>query len=747
MFDSGAKTSFISKAALKRTKHLPINTNPQRYLMADGCTSFKAIGFVKIIIEFGGIKTNILVGVVSSLCTDCILGMDYINKYKVNLNSKDQQIQIHTLKNMVTIPMENQIDNVKVLCRLISSTCIYPYQEKKIQIGTQVSSGQLLFFPAYHLTHYKNLISPHAFISIINHSAWISVYNPAASTCYLKSNIIIGTAAPSSTVAYISTILDTKAKDTTYEVNTTPLTSTSEQNIANSLMHLQDQQEFLRTQQILTRHHQLFHTTTTTIAETTKAHVICTRDAPPTTSRPYPQTNEKQNAMFNILQQMLKNKQIRPPHSQYSAPVLLVKKRDGSYRFIIDYRKLNDITIPDNYPLPNREHALEQVGGQRFYTKLDLRSGYFQIPIRHTICSAGTKPLQDRIEKILSIPQPTSLKQANAFIGTIGWYRKYIQDYAKIAAPILAVTNLITKNKYKFKWDTPQREAFNQLKNILINEPLFLNYPDPDATLILSTDASDYSIGGVLYQEINGERKNIYFHSQMLPKLQRKWPTIEKEALAIYYSVTRMKLYLLGREFIVQIDHCPLCDMHKKPSNNRRVDRISLILQQYNIKEIRHVHGKCNGMADYLSRFPRQLEDDDEFIEHDFGDIPAVQYPTTKSTSTNYQQIKTHMLGAVVTRAQAKANVNLNSPTIPDSTIEEASCLNDQPLQGEGHEFDVSTIAKAQKEDKLYQTKILALQENPNKCTYILENEILYKLSKTGIFTQKLLYVPPTMIQ
>ncbi|CAF4675190.1 unnamed protein product, partial [Rotaria sp. Silwood2] len=268
-----------------------------------------------------------------------------------------------------------------------------------------------------------------------------------------------------------------------------------------------------------------------------------------------------------------------------------------------------------------------------------------------------------------------------------------------------------------------------------------------DATLILSTDASDYSIGGVLYQEINGERKNIYFHSQMLPKLQRKWPTIEKEALAIYYSVTRMKLYLLGREFIVQIDHCPLCDMHKKPSNNRRVDRISLILQQYNIKEIRHVHGKCNGMADYLSRFPRQLEDDDEFIEHDFGDIPAVQYPTTKSTSTNYQQIKTHMLGAVVTRAQAKANVNLNSPTIPDSTIEEASCLNDQPLQGEGHEFDVSTIAKAQKEDKLYQTKILALQENPNKCTYILENEILYKLSKTGIFTQKLLYVPPTMIQ
>ena len=125
--------------------------------------------------------------------------------------------------------MENQIDNVKILCRLISSTRIYPYQEKKIQIGTQISSGQLLFSPAYHLTHYKNLISSHALISIINHSAWISVYNPTSSPCYLKSNIIIGTAVPSSTVAYISTILDTQAKDTIHEVNTTPLTSTSEQ--------------------------------------------------------------------------------------------------------------------------------------------------------------------------------------------------------------------------------------------------------------------------------------------------------------------------------------------------------------------------------------------------------------------------------------------------------------------------------------------------------------------------------------
>ncbi|CAF4939684.1 unnamed protein product, partial [Rotaria sp. Silwood1] len=304
-----------------------------------------------------------------------------------------------------------------------------------------------------------------------------------------------------------------------------------------------------------------------------------------------------------------------------------------------------------------------------------------------------------------------------------------------------------------------------------VTEPLFLNYPDPDVPLILSTDASDYCVGGVLYQEINDERKNIYFYSQMLPKSQRKWPTIEKEALAIYYCVTRMKLYLLGREFIVQTDHCPLRDMHNKPSNNRRVDRISLILQQYNIKEIRHLSGKCNCMADYLSRYPRQLEDDDEFIERDFGDIPAIQHPALTSISTNYQQTTPHVLGAVVTRAQAKINSQLNSSTIPDTSIEakssiddqppreedhefdvltigeEKSSIDDQPPREEDHEFDVLAIGEAQKIDKLYQTKVLEIQANPIRHAYVLENGILYKLFNCGISTRKLLYVPPTMVK
>ncbi|CAF2999137.1 unnamed protein product [Rotaria sp. Silwood2] len=847
MFDSGSTKSFINQTVLKRTQHLPIHVNKQHYIMADGRSTFEVIGTVRIFIELNNIKTNIIVGVVNSLCIDCILGMDYINKYKVTLNNNIKQIQVNTSSGQITLPMEHYLTKIrkKQLCRLAQFISLKPYQERSIKLLCQVPSGQLLFTPTYSITRIQGLIIPHSLITIKNYVTWITVYNPTSNSCYLHKNILIGTATLLKSDMNISTIFDLHTR-TNYDQNyTNSVTGNSEQNIRGLLKHIENPQQINDLTIILKKHHPLFDTTITKIAETSTAHVICTGDNPPTTSKPYPQTIEKQNATFDIIQQMLKHKQIRPSHSQYSAPVLLIKKRDGSYRFIVDYRKLNSITIQDNYPLPNLEQAIQMVGGHQYYTKLDLRSGYFQIPIReenkhktafitvhglyefnvlaqglknsppsfqrimstllspckkfclvylddiliysdsftqhmdhlnqvlailnkhkfqlnpqkcelvktcidylgHTISIHGIKPLQERIEKILAIPQPKTLNQANAFIGAIGWYRKFIKDYAKIATPILAVTNLTKNHKHNFKWDASQREAFDQLKTAITSEPLFLTYPDPNAPLILSTDASDYCIGGVLYQEINGERKNIYFYSQMLPKLQRKWPTIEKEALAIYYCVTRMKLYLQGCEFIVQTDHCPLRNMHLKPSNNRRVDRISLILQQYNIKEIRHISGKCNCMADYLTRYPRQLEDDDEFLDADFGYIPAVRYSRDDKQLDDKVTTNLHMINAVTTRAQARAQRQTITPTKSNSSTEETSSLDDHPQLEEGHEFDVSTIAEAQKEDKLYQEKTKELNHDPTKCSYILENGVLYKNIKRGVFTQKLIYVPGSMLK
>lgn len=94
---------------------------------------------------------------------------------------------------------------------------------------------------------------------------------------------------------------------------------------------------------------------------------------------PYRTCHAHKEEIEKIVQDLLKSGTIQPIKSPFASPVILVKKKDNSWRMCVDYRYLNDITIKHNYPIPIIEELLDELQRAQFFSKIDLRSNYFQI--------------------------------------------------------------------------------------------------------------------------------------------------------------------------------------------------------------------------------------------------------------------------------------------------------------------------------------------------------------------------------
>ena len=133
------------------------------------------------------------------------------------------------------------------------------------------------------------------------------------------------------------------------------------------------------------------------------------------------------------------------------------------------------------------------------------------------------------------------------FLGLVGYYRKFIKNFAKIAKPL----TLLTRQQVKFEWTAEHQEAFVKLKDAIIHPPI-LCYPNPNKRYVVYTDTSDNACGAMLTEEYDGTEFPIAFLSHTFLETQGKWSTTEQEAYGVYYAVTKWNYYLQGADICSQ---------------------------------------------------------------------------------------------------------------------------------------------------------------------------------------------------
>ena len=382
--------------------------------------------------------------------------------------------------------------------------------------------------------------------------------------------------------------------------------------------------------------------------------------------------------------------------SAWSAPTVLVTKKDGTTRFCVDYLRLNNNTKKDAFPLPLIDDSLNSLSGQSWFSTLDLASGYWQVRLSEDakpktafathsglfqfavmpfgLCNAPAtferlmsqvmrglhwKRCLVYIDDILvfgndfesalhslelvltrvaeyglqlkstkcnlfrtSIPflghivgcaglecdpnkvsanwiPPSTIKGVREFLGFTGYYRRFVPDYSTVAQPLV---RLLGKDCTS-KWTDACQDAFRALRALLIKAPV-LAFPKEDLPYIVDTDASDYGIGGVLSQCIEGTEHVIAYYSKSLNPAQQKYCTTRRELLALVATLDHFKGYVWGPKFVVRTDHAALVWLKNLKNIQGMLARWLAKLQQFHF-EIIHRPGAQHGNADGLSRCPQ----------------------------------------------------------------------------------------------------------------------------------------------
>ena len=413
------------------------------------------------------------------------------------------------------------------------------------------------------------------------------------------------------------------------------------------------------------------------------------------------------------LNQMLDCGAIKPSNSPWSNAVVLVRKKDGSLRFCIDFRRLNARTKKDAFPLPRVQESLDCLRGCAWFSTMDCISGFWQTPMAerckqytaftvgnlgffecermpfglcnapatfqrlmqnclgelnytmciiylddivvfsrtehehverlrrvferlrahglklkpskccffmkeinylgHRVSKQGVLPTDDKLRAVAATGPPSTVTEVRQFLGLVGYYRRFIRDFAKIANPLNKL--LEGKNKDKKKeaviLDGDAIRSYHQLQGKLLKAPV-LAYPDPEKEYLLETDASNIGLGAVLSQkQADGRYHPVAYASRSVSNAERNYHSTKLEFLAMKWAIAeQFAYYLMGKKFKVRTDNNPLTYCLTTAKLDAVRQRWIEELAPFDFS-IEYQKGRDNTVADVLSRTTSRLSASD----------------------------------------------------------------------------------------------------------------------------------------
>ncbi|GAU19157.1 hypothetical protein TSUD_79800 [Trifolium subterraneum] len=375
----------------------------------------------------------------------------------------------------------------------------------------------------------------------------------------------------------------------------------------------------------------------------------------PVKVKPYRYPHSQKEQIETMIQEMLQQGIIQNSTSPFSSPIILVKKKDGTWRFCTDYRALNAITVKDSFPIPTVDELLDELYDAKYFSKLDLRSGYHQILLkpedRHKtafrthqghyewlVMPFGLTNAPATFQSLMNhIFQHALRRYVLVFFDDIliyssSWYEHLkhldvvlaiLQDntlYVKLSKCSFGVLEIeylghivtgqgVSMDKDKvtavINWPVPTNVkqlrgfldlAFQQLKSAVTTAPV-LALPNFKMPFILETDASGIGIGAVLHQQ---GHPIAYFSKKLVPRNQKK-SAYFREMLAIAEAIAKFRHYLLGHKFIIRTDQKSLRSLMEQSLQTPEQQEWLHKFLGYDFT-IEYKPGKDNMAADALSR-------------------------------------------------------------------------------------------------------------------------------------------------